>query len=160
MAAWWTAMEPFIADMRSLLVKHSAFADEFSERQSLKPVTVSQIAALFGVDESIGTAVYTTLEGETKGLLMLSSNLPATTAIEVASEVFRAFARGVGGQFEESWALMDMRSTLAESLAAQTGSLELGAAITIEWPSTIFCFIPDWARWSARTHMELREEAA
>lgn len=159
-AAWWTAMEPFVADIRLILAANGVLGEVQEERQTLKPASVTQVASLFGVDESIGTAAYTMLEGDTQGLLMLTSKMPATKAIDVASEVFRAFARGVGGQFEEPWALMDMRSTLASSLAAQTGCLELAVMATIEWSETALVFIPNWALWGARMQMELHEEAA
>jgi hypothetical protein len=159
-AAWWMAMEPFVADMRSVLIQQGVLEENFSETKSLKPMSVSQVASVFGVDESVGTAVYTELSGDVRGLLMFASPLPATKAIEVGTSLFQALARGTGGQFDEPWALVDMRSTLATSLAAQTGSLDLGAMVQIDWHDMSLCFIPDWAQWCGKTQMDLREEAA
>jgi hypothetical protein len=157
--AWLQALEPS-------LKLAGAIVGGVAERVTLEPVRVADVAFLFGQDEAVATAVYATLVGDTKGLLMLESHLPGTVALHTADAVFKTMALAIGGLVAEPWLLIDMRTTLAETLATQTEFLTLGVMSTAVFRSpdgrevATFAFIPDWSDWNGRGSLEARREAA
>ena len=88
-AAWWAAMEPFVAEMATVLATRGVAIDH--PTYSLSSVTISQVASIFGVEEKVGTAVFAESTGHGNGVLMLECALPATLALEAAHVVFAAF---------------------------------------------------------------------
>lgn len=157
--SWLHALEPS-------LKLAGAIVGGVAERVTLEPVRVADVAFLFGPDESVATGVYATLEGDTQGIVMLETHLPGTLALHAAEAVFKTMALALGGIVTEPWLLIDMRTTLAEALAAQTAALELGVMCTATFRGhdgkecATFAFVPDWSVWKARRSLEVRQEAA
>lgn len=162
--AWWEALDGCFQEAVKCLDEVTGDSFQLSECD-LTHVRVTDVANAFGLEEKPATAVYSMLTGDTHGLLMFTANMPAMTALEAARRVFNALAFGLGGIVDEAWALVDMRSALAETLAAQTGCLELKVMACIDFlandgtEATVF-FIPDWATWNTRWTLEASREAA
>lgn len=156
--AWLQALKP-------CLNLAGAIVDGSAEEATLEPVRVTDVAHMFGVDERVATGVYGSLEGETKGLLMFESTMPGTRALNAADAVFKVMAMALGGMVTEPWLLIDMRTTLAETLAVQTAGLRLEVMVTAPFCGldgteiARFAFIPDWEVWNGRS-LEARREAA
>lgn len=148
--AWWDEREGALSPLGKL------------KEHQLVPATMPQVGSLLGTDESVATGVYTSMHahGVLTGLLFATSDRPATQLLRMASDAFVAFAAQEGCQMDEPWAIVDMRCTLAESLAAQTLSLDLVAIATAHGEDVTFAFVPNWRVWAHAGNMEERREAA
>lgn len=158
--AWWIAMKSCKLEAARKLGNGLAPSDG-----AWKAVRSEDLAWWFGSDETLATAVYAPLEGDAKGLFALFSTIPAQQAIEAATEVFTAFAYGTGGIVDTCFAVMDMRSALAETLATLTGGLDVQAVASVDFRdangSTVatLMFVPHWSAWPTGTTLEALREA-
>lgn len=93
----------------------------------VRPIGARELGNWFGSDETVGSAAFATLDGE-QGLLAMVFSAPTGNAIGIADAAFAALAGGLGCVANQAWMLVDMRTAIAETLAAQAEALGVHAA--------------------------------
>lgn len=129
-----------------------------------KPIGVRELGNWFGSDETVGSAAFATLDGE-EGLFAMVFSAPTVNAIGIADAAFAALGEGLGCAANPAWMLVDMRTAIAETLAAQAEALDVQAAAHWRFVALsgkvafeVF-FVPSTTHWGFLWEQPRREAA-
>lgn len=129
----------------------------------VRPIGARELGNWFGSDETVGSAAFATLDGE-EGLLAMVFFAPTADAIGIADSAFAALASALGTAANQAWMLVDMRTAIAETMAAQAEALGVQAAAHWRFVASgdvafdVF-FIPSATHWGFLWEHPRREAA-